>query len=49
MTRHHIGKQTYDQGEGLDKYTDKFNRNQNKFYSERYTRRIKNMTPVMFV
>ncbi len=49
MTRHHIGKQTYDQGEWLDENTDKFNRNQNEFHPERYTGWIKNMSPVMFV
>src|ERR1700682_5111498 len=49
MTSYHVCEQTYDEGKGLDKNTDKFNRNQYEFYSQRYAGRIENMTPVMFI
>src|SRR3982751_7088228 len=47
MTCHHVRKKTYDQCHRLDKNAEELNRHQDKFYSQRDSWRVKDVTPVM--
>lgn len=49
VPRHHVGKQTNDEGEGLDKHTEKLNRHQDELHTQGYARRIENVPPVMTI
>ena len=49
VTRNHIRKQTNNQGERLNKYTQKFYQYQNRFHETWHSGRIEYMSPEMFI
>ena len=49
MSRHHVCKQTDDEGEGLNKYPQKLYQYEDRFHKPGNTRRIENMSPKVFI